>query len=100
MIDLDTVTVKRVCQTPRFKNDVESNNFHLDVTNMTSPTVLTRRNLNNDMSLSLLSLAPKTTIDVLNKDDPHGQYLRFVVTGNRNTDSLSFHVAGKMVPEI
>lgn len=62
---------------------------------------LTRANIDNSTSLSLLSLATKSSIRVV--DDPadyKGQFLEFVVTGHRQTNIVSFHVRGKAVNEI
>lgn len=85
---------------------------------------LTRTNIDNSTSLSVLSLAPKATIALRSyvydkkngtyrtpiiepnegevADDPSDihQYLEFVVTGHRQTYSLAFNVKGEMTREI
>ena len=42
----------------------------------------------------MLSLAPKSTIDLIDKKD--GQYVVFIVSGHQQTSNLSFHICGKM----
>ena len=98
MIDLDHITRKTLCSAPSLSTDVQGANFS-DATNLTNMD-LTRVNIDSSTSTSLLSLFPKATIDVINKLEPPGQYLMFIVGGNQQTSTLSFHVTGRMLNAI
>lgn len=106
VIDPDTITKKTICAIPRISNDVESDQFYSDATNITERnTDLTRVNIDNSTSLSLLSLAPKSTIEivpVIDEEDPDksGQYVEFIVSGHQQTSNLAFHITGKMFNSI
>ena len=95
ILDPDTVMKKTICSIPRLSNDVQSDGFYRDATNIVARNLdMTRVNVNENTSLSLLSLAQKSTIDLVNK--PDGQYLSFVVSGGQQTSNLSFSITGKM----
>ena len=102
VIDANSVTKKTICSIPVISNDVESSAFYNDATNITERnTDLTKINIDNATSISLLSLAPKATIDIipiLDEENPErsGQYLEFVVSGHQQTSNLSFRITGKM----
>ena len=62
-------------------------------------------NIDNTTSLSLLSLAPKSTIEivpVIDEENPEksGQYVEFIVSGHQQTSNLAFHITGKMFNSI
>ena len=97
-LDLNSITKKTICSIPLLSNNVQSPNFHADVTLLKDSLDLTKVNIDDATSLSLLSLATKSTIDLIQKDD--GQYLSFVVSGNQQTSNIAFHVKGKMVSEV
>ena len=64
---------------------------------------LSRANIDNSTSLSLLTLAPKATIKVENHDERTykvGQFLKFIVSGNQQTSAMAFHVRGKAYNDI
>jgi len=94
-LDLDNITKKTLCSIPKMSNDIQSDTFSEDARNLISETSdLTRANIDNSTSQSLLSLATKSTLNVINKDD--GQYLRMVVSGHQQTAGVAFHLTGKM----
>ena len=118
-IDEDTLEKCTVCSSPNLTDDTESDNFHTDARNIgESGLDLTRINIDDSTSQSLLYLYPKATIavrtyfhDEENKtyrfpktvakegeilDDPSKihQYLEFIVTGNRQTSNVAFDVKG------
>ena len=124
-IDEDTLEKCTVCQSPNLTDDTESDNFHTDARNIgESGLDLTRMNIDESTSQSLLYLHPKATIavrtyfhDEENKtyrfpktvakegevlDDPSKihQYLEFIVTGNRQTSNVAFDVKGWIGTEI
>ena len=102
ILDEDSITKKSVCSAPRLREDVQSNSFYEDATNITQRAQdLTRVSMDTATSTSLLSLTPTATIDVksiIDEETPDnsGQYIEFIVTGHRQTQALSFHVVGKM----
>jgi hypothetical protein len=99
IMDPDSVVRKTICSSPRLSNDVMSEQFHSDATNiMVVGMDFTRSNMDSSTSLSLLSMSPKSTIDLISKED--GQYLRMIVTGNMQTSNLAFHLTGKMYNKI
>lgn len=118
-IDEDTLEKCTVCSSPNLTDDTESDNFHTDARNIGEARLdLTRINIDESTSQSLLYLYPKATISVRtyyhdeeNKtyrfpktvakegevlDDPSKihQYLEFIVTGNRQTSNVAFDVKG------
>ena len=97
LIDLDDVVKKTVCQPHILSNDAQNREFFRNADNLMSAD-LSGMNIDNQTSLSLLSLAPKSTIDIIQKED--GQYLRFVVSGHQQTSTLAFKVRGKVLPVI
>lgn len=118
-IDEDTIEKCTICSSPALPNDTESDNFHTDARNIgESGMDLTRMNIDDSTSQSLLSLYPKTTVSVRtyfhDDDDPDTyrlpledddsnkihQYLEFIVTGNRQTSNISFNVQGHIEDEI
>ena len=97
-IDLDTITKKTVCSIPKLKDDVDARNFYNDATNIAARGgQLRRTSLDASTSLSLLSLQPKATMELINKMEPPGQYVRFVVSGGQQTVAMAFNVQGKML---
>ena len=105
--DLPTINKKTICSIPVLDNDVESDEFHADATNndTAQDLDLTKNNIDRSTSLSLLTLATKSTIDVVNNlDEDHlGQYIVFVVSGHQQTSNISFHIQGQMynvIPEM
>jgi len=97
LLDMDGLTRKTVCSAPVVSNDAQIGNIFSDANNLTSPD-MSAFNIDNSTSLSLLSLQPTSTIDLIQKED--GQYLRFVVSGHRQTSNLAFKVCGKLFPMI
>lgn len=84
MLDLDTITKKTVCQSPKISGGVNVQNFHSDATNIsTMNAYLARVSMDTSESQSLLTLNQKATIDIENRMEPPGQYLTFVVSGNQ-----------------
>lgn len=79
-IDLDRIRIKTICSIPHLSNDIQSDKFFNDSNNLTNPD-FSRANNPDGESISLLSLAQKSTIELFNRDD--GQYLRFVVGGHQ-----------------
>lgn len=104
IMDLDSIHKCTVCSIPKLSDDVQAPNFHLDATNIAANGMdLSRANIDNSTSLSLLTLAPKATVRVENHDErtyKSGQYLKFVVSGNQQTSNLSFHILGKAYNDI
>lgn len=99
LLDRNSITKKTICSIPTLSDNVDSQNFYSDVTNITSRKIdLSRAELDESTSIPLLSLARKSTIDVVDLlDDEHqGQYLEFVVSGHQQTSNMAFHVTGKM----
>lgn len=76
-----------MCQAPSLSGDIQGDKFFDDATNIAGINFtnlnLTRANIQENTSQSLLTLAPKATIQIINKADPPGQYLMFIVTGNQ-----------------
>jgi hypothetical protein len=100
-IDLDTITKMTVCSVPKLKDDVDAQNFYSDATNIAARGgPMHRTSLDTSTSQTLLSLQPKATIELVNKMEPPGQYVRFVVTGNQQTVALAFNVKGRMLNTI
>ena len=65
ILDESNITKKSVCSAPRLSEDVQSNSFYEDATNITQRTQdLTRVDMDEATSISLLSLSPTATIDV------------------------------------
>ena len=64
---------------------------------MLSNPDFTRANIDESTSLSLLTLAPKATVEIVNKEGD-GQYLRFVVGGFQQTSNIAFHIVGRELP--
>ena len=87
VLDIDNIYKCTVCSIPQLSDDVQSNDFHLDATNIAANGMdLARANIDNSTSLSLLTLAPKATIKVENHDERTykiGQFLKFIVSGNQ-----------------
>ena len=96
MIDLNSVTRQTVCQSPILSNDIQRSSYFQDATNIINMNT-TRANVGGAISQSLLNLAPRAAMKVINKVDKPGQYAMFVVSGNQQTTSLSFHVTGTML---
>lgn len=66
VMDPDTVTRKTICSSPNLSNDVESSSFHRDATHIMSMGVdMTRASMDSSTSTSLLSLVPKSTLDLV-----------------------------------
>ena len=104
VLDIDNISQCTMCSIPQLSDDVRSNNFHLDATNIAANGMdMARANIDNSTSLSLLTLAPKAAIKVENHDERTykiGQFLKFVVSGNQQTSVLAFHVRGKAYNDI
>ena len=87
VLDIDNIYKCTVCSIPQLSDDVQSNDFHLDATNIAANGMdLARANIDNSTSLSLLTLAPKATIQVENHDERTykiGQFLKFIVSGGQ-----------------
>ena len=85
VIDPDTVTKKTICSSPNLSSDIQSNSFYADATNIMEGNLTDTSNSSIDSSttISLLSMVPKATIDVIQK--PEGQFARMVVSGHMNT---------------
>lgn len=96
-IDLDTITKKTVCSIPKLKDDVDAEDFYRDATSIASKGLPQRTSIDASTTLSLLSLQPKATIELINKMEPPGQYVRFIVTGEQQTVAMAFEVQGKML---
>ena len=94
IVDPNKIYKMTVCSAPRLSNDVQSSNFHADATNLSNMD-MRRAVADNTTSLSLLSTQPTATIRI-DQDIYTGQYLEFVVTGNRQTTALAFNVQGQM----
>ena len=118
-IDENKLEKCTICSSPNLSDDTESDNFHTDARNIGDAGMdLTRMNIDDSTSQSLLSLYPKATIAVRtyfhDDDDPDTyrlpledddsnkihQYIEFVVTGNRQTSNVSFNVRGWIGTEI
>ena len=87
-INPDKISKLTVCSSPRLTNDVQANDFFLDATNVNDVDIDLSRAQNDDMtppSISLLSFAPKASIELKDLDDEthNGQYLEFVVSGHQ-----------------
>ena len=104
VLDIDNIYKCTVCSIPQLSNNVKRSDFHYDATNIAANGMdLARANIDNSTSLSLLTLAPKATINVENHDERTykiGQFLKFVVSGNQQTSVLAFHVRGKVYNDI
>ena len=62
---------------------------------------LTKINMDSNTSTSLLTMATKSTIDVIDDIDEktgerNGQYIEFIVSGHQQTSTMAFHVQGQM----
>lgn len=97
-IDPKTITKMVVCQPHTLSNDTQNREEFFSNANNLMDADLSKMNIDDQTSLSLLSLAPKSTIDIIQKED--GQYLRFIVSGHQQTSTISFNVKGKMLPTI
>jgi hypothetical protein len=87
VLDIDNIYKCTVCSIPQLSNNVKRSDFHYDATNIAANGMdLARANIDNSTSLSLLTLAPKATINVENHDERTykiGQFLKFIVSGNQ-----------------
>lgn len=81
MFDKETIYKKTICSIPVLSNDVQSDKFYNDSNNILNNPDLAKATIDNSTSLSLLNMSPKSTIDIINKED--GQYLQFVVGGHQ-----------------
>ena len=90
MFDKETIYKKTICSIPVLSNDVQSDKFYNDSNNLMNNPDMAKVNIDNSTSLSLLNLYPKSTIEIVNKED--GQYLQFVVSGHQQTSNISFHI--------
>lgn len=95
LLDPDTLTVKTMCAVPKLSNDITSSGFFENAANLIQSNNF---NIGRSVtsSISMLSLQQKSTIDLVTRDGK--QYLSFIVTGNQQTEALSFHVVGKILP--
>ena len=82
------MTKKTICSIPQLSDDMETSSFYSDATNIVNGTIdITRGSMDTDTTISLLSMATKSTIDlenVIDDENPEksGQYLVFNVTGH------------------
>lgn len=81
MLDKETIYKKTICSIPVLSNDVQSDKFYNDSNNILNNPDFAKATIDNSTSLSLLNMYPKSTIDIVNKED--GQYLQFVVGGHQ-----------------
>ena len=91
-LDISAIKSKKVCSCPTLSNNVYSKNFFDDASNLIDADV-SRANLDNRTSQTLLTLAGKSTIDVVNNPtgidedgnevESNGQFIEFVVGGNQ-----------------
>lgn len=93
LLDLDSIQKKTICSIPQLSNDIQSSKFYKDATHILNPD-LSKATIDTTTSMSLLTLAPKSTIDIDDRED--GQYAVFVVSGNQQTSNISFHIKGKI----
>ena len=101
-IDANTITKMVVCSAPSLSSDVQGDKFFdnaINITGTDAPNLnLSRVNIEENTSQSLLTLAPRATIKLEDGDD--GQYLSFVVSGHQQISTLAFNIRGKIVNDI
>lgn len=93
-LDLNQICKKTICSAPHLTNSINDGKFYEDSNNIMDNPDRTKVNIDNQTQLSLLSMCPRSTIDLIDKED--GQYLTFTVGGHQRTSTLSFHIQGKM----
>ena len=70
LFDLDEIQTCTVCSAPSLSDDVQGQDFHLDATNIAANGMdLSRAEVDDATSLSLLSMQPTAWMEVENHDD-------------------------------